>query len=532
MADERILENIKKLKSLGMPDNEIVDNLINIGLSKEESEKLVSNSNTDEKPKSELQEKINNIKEKKQTTKNKTKKVDEKKEIPDDFFSDESGEVIDTPMEDAEDDFSETEELSELKNISKDKDEKIDFDLDLKSKIKEDENDIYKKYEDINQDDLYKKYTTPTVNNNDENDGDKNVWQKGLATTINSKLTELENKQKQIEAEIKAKIDSEISKTSQFQERAHKDIIKMINNVVNSEVEKINTKVITEMAKLKIIEAKINSKIQIIDKDKNNVKELTGEFETLKEDLKHNILETKKRTDLITTGTEENITKILTTMTVKLNEKIKEINSTLSLQSKITEGLIKNTQNAIGTEIKKLNDFQKDIKTQIDPKRIYDKINELEDFKIKLSNRYEERFEKVKNEFLQKAKVAIKSEVEEDLSEINKIKHEIVEKTDPERIEKKLIELKKIEEDLVNTIDQKIEQSLKIYEASITTEFKGKMNEIDTYKSNLEKSVELQKTLEDKIKEIDRFKKQFIAVIDENIEKMNQNMSVVMKKKE
>jgi hypothetical protein len=60
------------------------------------------------------------------------------------------------------------------------------------------DNKEQKKYENIDQEDLYKKYTTPTVNN-DDNNGDQNVWQSGLATTINSKLTELENKQKQIE---------------------------------------------------------------------------------------------------------------------------------------------------------------------------------------------------------------------------------------------------------------------------------------------------------------------------------------------
>jgi hypothetical protein len=524
MADERILENIKKLRSLGMPNNEIIDNLVNIGLSKEESKKLVLNTDK-ETPKSELQEKINNIKENKQKTKS-PKKSKEKEEIPNDFFNSETGEIIDTPIDDNDD------ELSELKNLSKNKnEEEINFDIDLKSKLQDDENNIYKKYEDINQEDLYKKYTKPTVNIQNNSNGNQDIWQKGLATTINSKLTELENKQKSIEINIKSKIESEIQKTTQFQEKVNKDIIKMINNIVNSEVGKINTKVITEMAKLKIAEAKINSKIQIIDKDKNNVKELTNEFESLKNDLKTNILETKKRTDSITTGTEENITKILTTMTVKLNEKIKEINSTLALQSKITEGLVKNTQNSIGTEIKKLNNFQKDIKQQIDPKRLYDKINELDDFKSKLSNRYQERFEKVKNEFLQKAKIAIKNEVEEDLSEINKVKREIVAKTDPEKINKKLIELKNMEEELTSAIDTKIEQSLKIYEASIATEFKNKMTEIENYKTNLEKSVDLQKTLENKIKEIDRFKKQFIAVIDENIEKMNQNMSVVMQKK-
>jgi hypothetical protein len=301
--------------------------------------------------------------------------------------------------------------------------------------------------------------------------------------------------------------------------------------MVSDEIDKVNTKIITEIAKLKVVEAKINSKVQTIDQDKNKILELSKDFEVLKKDLKDNILETKKRTDSIISGTEENITKILTTMTVKLNEKIKEINSTLALQSKITEGLVKNTQTTIVTEIKKLNQFQNDIKEQIDPKRIYDKINELEDYKIKLAHRYEERFEKVKVEFLQKAKIAIKTEMENELKDLNKIKTEIVSKTDPAIIQKRLEELRVLEEDVINSVDTKIEQSLKIYQASMTKEFKDKMIEIDNYKNNLEKSKDLQRELEEKLKEIERFKKQFIAVIDENIEKMNQNMNLLLQQK-
>lgn len=540
MSDERIIENIRKLKSLGMPNNEIIDNLVNIGLSKEESEKLVLTSNEEKKEeKSELQEKIKEIKEnpkKKDTTQKKTTtKKPEKEEIPDDFFTEESGDIIDDSISDDLDDnfdIATTKELNSLKNISskKKENEEIDFTIDLKSNIKE-ESELYKKYEAEAQDDLYKKYTQITTEPSSTNVNTEEVWQKGLVTTINSKLTELENKQKAIEDLLKLKIDNEVDNIKKFQETTKKEITLNTGKIISGEFDKLNTKIITEMAKLKIVEAKTNNKLQAIDQDKNKILELSKDFEALKKDLKDNILETKKRTDSIISGTEENITKIITTMNVKLNEKIKEINSTLALQSKITEGLVKNTQTTIVTEIKKLNQFQNDIKAQIDPKRIYDKINELEDYKIKLAHRYEERFEKVKNEFLQKAKLAIKVEIENELKELKTIKAEIVSKTDPAKIEKKLEELRKLEEDVINSVDTKIEQSLKIYQASITKEFKDKMVEIENYKNSLEKSKDLQRDLEDKLKEIDRFKKQFIAVIDENIEKMNQNMNILLQQK-
>jgi len=530
MSDERILENIKKLKALGMPDDEIIDNLVNIGLSKEESERLVKEKDEQQEEKSELKEKINDIKNEKKTEKkiNKDNKTD-KKEIPDNFFDDESGEIIDDNIsEDEDNDYKEEEykrqdysskELDSLKEISsRNKDDELSFDIDKE------------KYKPEPKEDLYAKYTSEQKENKSQDESDI-IWQKGLLTTINSKLTELDNKQKDIERTLKIKIQNEFENVSNYQEKTKKEISTLVNELIQKESEKLNTKIITEVAKLKIIEAKINNKIQNIEEDKNKMQEVTKEFDFLKNDLKSLIIDTKKRTESIIAGTESNFTKIITTTTVKLNEKMKEINSTLALQSKITEGLVKNTQNTISTEMKKLNDFQNTVKSQIDPKRIYDKLKEIEDYKITLGHRYEERFEKVKVEFLQKAKVAIKNEVEKDLKDLEDLKKNIADRTDPEKIEKKLQDLRKLEEEVIASVDTKIQSSLKIYEASITKEFKDKMDEIEKYKTSLEKTVYLQKDVEEKIKEIDKFKKQFIAVIDENIEKMNQNMSIILQKK-
>lgn len=532
MADNRILENIKKLKALGMPDNEIIDNLIKIGLSKEESEKLVledkpKEKNTIDKKKEKIESEKKDTKDKEKTKEQEDVKDDiktttsKKEEIPDDFFSSDSGTIIDDSIQD-----SKNEKENLIEDIKEDlflKDKKdqdtLDINVDFKNK------DLYN-----NSDDLYNKYTSENteIENNTSND---DVWKKGFITIINSKLTELETKQKNIEKEISTTVKEEVEKIKEFHDKTRKEITTMINNILSNEMQKTNTKIITELAKFKVAEAKLNSKVEKIEEDKNKIQEIITDFGKFKKDFKENLITTKKKTDALVEDTQENISKIVTTISTKLNEKIKEINSTLSLQSKITEGLVKNTKSTLITEIKKLNDFKENVEKQIDPKRIYNKVNELEDFKIKLSNRYQERFEKVKNEFLQKAKLAINQDVQEELKELKTIKKEIVEKTDPERIEKKLKELKEFEEELAESIDTKIEKSLKIYQASITSEFKNKMTEIEDYKKYLEKNIELQKTLEYKIKEIDNFKKQFIAVIDENIEKMNRNMSLLMQAK-
>ena len=768
MADERIIENINKLKALGMNDKDIIDSLVNIGLSKEESEELVlskeKETELDKKvndKKEKISDKKQDVVEKKEEVKKPEVKEEKKDEIPDDFFS-------------SKDD-STKNELNKLKEISDSKKDDFDFSINLnddyipKTKDLDKENEI-----ELETDDNYIKDTLfeekPIENNinkevkqsykedsfvNNDDSGNDGLWQKGLLTTINSKLIELESKQKEIEDSLKRKIETEVVKLETFQENTRDEIKKSVKNIISQEVSELNKKIITDLAKFKVTESKINSKIQSIDDNKEKLENTVNSYESIKNDLKQNVIENKEKIDSIITKAEQNITKTMTTMTIKLNqkvkefdglisqqsqkndalvsktqdniskivstisgklnEKVKEINNTLSLQTKITEGLVKTTQNNVNNEIKKLNEFQKelvskidlkkiterlleldkykeqlakryderfdvvkqeflqkarvsiksevdtniseirDIKkfvsertnpkildeklsefektasermrsvfneisqekikeikeytesidknkedaineinehikelekskddyhknrklqreidekvrdleekyakqerltanlvdetegkineqikkldnfqksvvSKIDPKRIYETINEIEEFKVKIAKRFEDKFSDVKQEFLQKARISITSVVKESLDELETVKKEIVEKTDPEIIEKKLSELENFEQGILDSIDSKVMEAIKIYQASLTAQFKEKMDDVEKYKKTLEKTVGLQMRVEDQVKEIEMFKKQFIAVIDENIEKINKNMQML-----
>ena len=227
---------------------------------------------------------------------------------------------------------------------------------------------------------------------------------------------------------------------------------------------------------------------------------------------------------------QDNLNKLTITTTTKINAKLKEINDILALQSRITQGLVKNTQNAITEEVKKLNDFKEKVSSQINPKELYEKLSELESFKQKLATRYEDRFELVKREFLTKAKDAYKNEIEKQFLELNNVKNTIVSKTDPEIITKKINELSDFQKLLLESIDEKISGALNIYESAITQEIKGKIRTIDQVSEKLESEIKKIQIAQDKINEIDQFKEQFIAIIDKNIEKMNKTMKLVENK--
>jgi hypothetical protein len=128
---------------------------------------------------------------------------------------------------------------------------------------------------------------------------------------------------------------------------------------------------------------------------------------------------------------------------------------------------------------------------------------------------------------LKKAQVAFKDELEQELSNIKRIRDEIANKTDPEIINRKLEELEIFEKHLLNNIDEKISQSLKIYESSINQEFKNKINKLDEYYNKVENLLRKIEIGQETLKEINNFKDQFIAIIDKNIEKMNTKMTII-----
>ncbi|MFH0906594.1 MAG: hypothetical protein V1824_04635, partial [archaeon] len=399
------------------------------------------------------------------------------------------------------------------------------FDTDFKNiSSASNDNSINKTDElnfDINLNKTPKEEFTNNLNlaQSQNSDNASNVWQSGLITTINIKLSELEAKQKTSEEYLKKRIEEELGKVTQLQSSNKQLLLAKIEQSILNYQNTIKQESIKEITRIKIEDAKLSKKIQDLDTGRNEINELI-----LK--LKETDTSIRKLEDT----TREDLTKIVASTTLKLNEKIKQINDTLALQSRITKGLIQSTQSNISLELENLNKFRENIQKQIDPKAIYNKLSELDEFKETMANRYADRFESVKIEFLNKAKDAYKKEIETELSSLKTIKDTIVTKTDPEIINKKLIELENFEKNLLKNIDEQISNSLNIYKATITQEWKEKIKDSERYEKIMEEQIKQAQIAQERISELDKFKDQFIAVIDRNIEKMNINMQLLNKK--
>lgn len=525
IQDSRIIDNIKKLKELGMSDKDIKDNLVKMNLPSEDCDELIAaaadkasipeNKETKEKKKLKEKEESKPQPEKKEIEKT----APEIEELPNNLFDD------DTPISvlkeevpfTIKDEASEIPDLTEGLEVDKLNNTNIDFSYTpeettqvTSQKTKKPITEEIIKSIDLSKINASKLIDTRPSETLKKLDADSNIWSSGIATTLNARLNEIDTKQEQFEILIKKKIEEEVEKLRKVQETSKQLLAQKIDEELTNKTATINSQLTKQLAQIKVELIKINKKSDQMTTGKQEVEELIKNLQA----IQAQVIENNNKS-------QENINKMILSTSVKLNTKIKEINDILALQSKITQGLIKNTQTAIADEIKKLNAFKEELENKINPQQMYDKLNQLETFKQQLASRYETRFENVKKEFLIKAKDAFKEEIETQLKELKNVKDTIVAKTDPKLISNKLEELESFQNHLLSAIDEKITQSLKIYQSAITQEINAKVKTIDEEGSKVENAILKLGEAEERMNDLDKFKDQFIAIIDKNIEKMN-----------
>jgi phage FluMu gp28-like protein len=114
IQDPRIIDNIKKLKELGMSNDDIKDNLIKMGLSSDDCDELIAASNEDENKNRKLQEKEQKKEKIKKEEIFSEPKKNEPAEIPETLFQEDN--KIDALKEEVsftiKDDFSEIPDLT------------------------------------------------------------------------------------------------------------------------------------------------------------------------------------------------------------------------------------------------------------------------------------------------------------------------------------------------------------------------------------------------------------------------------------
>lgn len=543
IQDPRIIENIKKLRELGMSDKDIKDNLIKMNLSPSDCEELlaaasgtvVPEKTEDETPKekeNKPKEKTSKIpgSEKKEIPKSEdTEKIlDAVAELPDNLFDDENPT---TPLE--ENNFFINSEETELPDITKgldlDKLNNTNINIDEEPVMEEEKEEAPKpikkrtasmiKSIDLDKLNPDKLLDTKPSEELKSLDSSANLWSSGIATTINSRLNEIDSKQEEFEELVKKRISEELDKLKKIQETSKQLLIQRIDEQLTEKTTAVSAQLTKQLAQIKVELIKINKKSEQMSTGKQEVEELIKNLQA----IQAQVIENNNKS-------QENINKMIISTTTKLNTKMKEINDILALQSKITQGLIKNTQSTVVEEVKKLEAFKTELEGKINPQQMYDKLNQLETFKQQLSNRYETIFENIKKEFLLKAKDAFKEEIETQLKEMKNLKETIVAKTDPKLISDKIEELDSFQNQLIAAIDEKISQSFKIYQAGVNQEMTNKSKALDEEVNKMENAMLKLLDAEEKMNDLDKFKEQFIAIIDKNIEKMNQTYSKFEKK--
>jgi len=341
IPDPRIIENIKKLKELGMSKEDIKDNLLKMGLSSKDSEELIISA-FDEK-KSTAPETKSEIT---------TEKISESKilskEIPDNLFSDESKIITTTGIKDTEiiDDTKEIPDITKGLDLGG---------LDYNPGSKE------TSFEDFNFDIKPKK----EINIKPEVQSTADVWETGLVTTINTKINEVEVRQAKMEEYLKSKIDFEMEKYKKIQETTKQLLMSNINQQITEQISTIGTQMTKQLAMLKIEQVKINKKAEDIISGKSEIENLLSKFQ----EYQNQMTQTNNQN-------QENINKIVATTTVKLNAKIKEIN---------------NKVRTLDEEIKKIENAQTTIEIA------KEKINEINMFKDQFIAIIDKNIEKMNN---------------------------------------------------------------------------------------------------------------------------------------
>lgn len=537
ITDQRVLDNVKKLLDLGMTPEDVKDNLIKMGVSEKDAIDLIQRAGgviskqkteeeLDEIKELEKQESINFAKPpetpkkesqpQKQTTPSQQQTKQEtipkqtfekapepkKEEIPSNAFS-----------------FEEQLERIKKKSIAQQEKPKEEIKLNLFPEFEELKKQAEKPTTDFFQTSTFETKTQTT-----------DVWKEGILTTINQKLDELDTKQQNLEKYLKEKIDFELKKLSGTQIATQKLLLDKINEMINTQLEEIQSKITSELAQIKVSDVKLAAKIKAFEEEKNDLSDVISKLEKTHGDMITSIAQNKIQMSDFLEKTNQQIANIISNTKTKLDAKLQEINNTLALQSRITQGLIKNTQTIIEREVMDLKEFKEKIESQINPKQIYDKLNELDSFKEALANRYEKRFDEVKQEFLIKAKDAMQNEINKELKELRELKETIVLKTDPDIIKREIDKLLTFKAEVLASIDEKITQVLKVYEGVNTQEFRKKIDELEKYKQEISTKLKDAETITEKLKELDKFKEQFIAIIDKHIDDMNKKIDTINQK--
>lgn len=494
-----VVESIKKLITLGVSDSEIIQNLKEVGLSEEDSKRLIDIARGD------------------------SSVLNEKKVIVDDSKGLDFKEQIASQAKIVKDD-SDNLKKEENEDIEKLEPNEIDFGKEEEKEKMEEKVETEK----VEKNNIGIRENNKDLNNKDENlsSSENNLVQSSKTNesdskkekslkdeldfdkTIKSKLNELNNKtkasidfKKELRDEL-AKLDNQ-RKANEFNESTKSELVKEVfpksslqntnsqdTKVVSEEkLKSINSLDLEQMWKKGIVIA-INTKLNEMKKLKEEIEGLMDEkvSNALKKETKQFRVLLESQKDLIVSSNKEVLEQKQKEISFIIDSKINDIKKQAKELSDYV-GIMeqsKEDQQKLLEEIKKTLDDSKKLKSQL--------IVEMNSELIKSKSKAQE--------FIDKAEFQIKEM--------------------DDRINKSLELEKNIAEGLVEEAEQKIEKMTLQKADDLIDKLEIKLNNL----SSLEKNINIEE-IQTKISLLDQFKKEFLNSMEENINKLNEAIEQV-----
>ena len=305
------------------------------------------------------------------------------------------------------------------------------------------------------------------------------LWEKGILATVDSKLEEMKDLNDSIKSVIAAEVQKETSKGMKKMMVVLESQRSLMAEKINAELDK-KTKEVQETI---ISQTKNLAKMNELSMDNiNKLEALRKTNETLFSLIDDKLKELEKtKSRLISEMNSELISAKSQVEEFIIDAETKRqgidarINRTLELESKITEGLLKNAEQKIDNmSIEKSEELEREV---------HKKISQLD---------------------------------------------EMIKAVNPEGIQRKINELRSLEERLSEDSKKQIEQLFYSFTPKLEKELKQKLNEVDGLVEKRTKEIEKLKdevdieAIDSTMDELDVFKKQFVETVKKSVSEFNE----------
>ncbi|MBU1120986.1 hypothetical protein KJ660_03865, partial [Candidatus Micrarchaeota archaeon] len=363
------------------------------------------------------------------------------------------------------------------------------------------------------------------------------VWEQGILTTINQKIEEIEDVQRELDEVIDSKVqkhlEEEKKKMNTLIESQYSLLYEKINSVLDEKVNELNNALEEKTEKFNKLSKSVASGIAKQAEEKASYEQLLEEIEKRIEDLpdlkKRLVSKVEEETEQMKNSSK----KFIEEAEEGMNEMDERINKALELETKIIEGLVKDTEeriqemaekrsNFLSGELKVKLDELTELKKSLTPGFVQEKTKELS---VKMEAKMQEMISLKERE--------IDEAIEIKTKELDSLKQKMA---GAEQLTKAAAEIEKLssfKEDLQNQLNQSKQEienlkgelkkfiGAQLIEASSETEekinelFERRKDELALFQKKSQ-GIDVDK-FEQKMQELDSFKEQFTEIIQKNI---------------